>query len=52
MYRAGRYKFVALDLRYYDARERFFGDEFDRLVLPDHPNTLKPTVVFSLSIGF
>ncbi len=48
----GRYKFVALDLRYYDAREQFFGDEFDQFLLPDHPETLKPTVVFSLSVGF
>jgi uncharacterized protein (TIGR02001 family) len=48
----GRYKFVALDLRYYDAREVAFGDDIDQALLPDHPETLKATVVFSISLGF
>jgi len=48
----GTYKFIALDLRYYDAKELFFGDEFDQFLLPDHPNTLNATVVFSVSVGF
>jgi uncharacterized protein (TIGR02001 family) len=48
----GRYKFVALDLRYYDARELSFGDDIDQALLPDHPETLKATVVFSISLGF
>lgn len=48
----GRYKFVALDLRYYDAREIYFLDTFGGNVSPDHPATLKPTVVFSISVGF
>jgi uncharacterized protein (TIGR02001 family) len=46
----GTYKFISMDLRYHDAREREFGDQF---ALPaDHANTLKATVVFSLSVGF
>ena len=48
----GRYKFLAMDLRYYDAREVSFGDDIDQALLPDHPETLKATVVFSISIGF
>lgn len=48
----GRYKFVALDLRYHDAREIYFLDEFGENISPDHPATLKPTVVLSLSVGF
>lgn len=45
----GRYKFIALDLRYYDARELYFQEP---AFAPDHPDTLKATVVFSLSVGF
>jgi uncharacterized protein (TIGR02001 family) len=46
----GTYKFISMDLRYHDAREMGFGDQFE---LPaDHANTLKSTVVFSLSVGF
>lgn len=45
----GRYKFIALDLRYYDAHELPMGD---RGLLPDHPNTLKESIVFSISLGF
>ena len=45
----GRYKFIALDLRYYDAREIYFESQN---LLPDHPDTVKATVVLSLSVGF
>jgi uncharacterized protein (TIGR02001 family) len=45
----GRYKFIALDLRYYDAMEVNPSDE---LVLQDHPHTLTESVVFSISAGF
>lgn len=45
----GRYKFIALDLRYYDAHEFSQGDQE---LLPDHPETLKESVVFSISLGF
>jgi uncharacterized protein (TIGR02001 family) len=45
----GRYKFISLDLRYHDAREINYGEPFN---LPDHPESLKATVVFSLSVGF
>jgi uncharacterized protein (TIGR02001 family) len=45
----GRYKFIALDLRYYDAREMYFENKNP---IPDHPGTLSATVVFSLSVGF
>jgi uncharacterized protein (TIGR02001 family) len=47
-----RYKFVALDLRYYDAREHYYLDDFGENISPDHPKTLKSTVVLSISIGF
>jgi uncharacterized protein (TIGR02001 family) len=46
----GRYKFIAMDLRYYDAHEVGFGDQ-DALPV-DHAFTLESTVVFSLSVGF
>jgi uncharacterized protein (TIGR02001 family) len=45
----GRYKFIALDLRYYDAMEVNPSEE---LVLQDHPHTLTESVVFSISAGF
>lgn len=45
----GRYKLVALDLRYHDAREIYFGSQAKS---PDHPDTLKATVVFTISVGF
>jgi uncharacterized protein (TIGR02001 family) len=48
----GRYKFIALDLRYHDAREIYFLDALGENISPDHPETLKAMVVFSLSIGF
>lgn len=48
----GRYKFIALDLRYYDAREIYYLDELGENISPDHPETLKATVVFSISVGF
>lgn len=48
----GRYKFLALDLRYYDAGEVDFGTDIDQAALPDHPETLRATVVFSISLGF
>jgi uncharacterized protein (TIGR02001 family) len=48
----GRYKFVALDLRYYDAMSIYYLDEFGENISPDHPVTLESTVVFSLSLGF
>lgn len=47
-----RYKFVALDLRYHDAREIIYLDEFGGNISPDHPNTVKATVVFTISLGF
>jgi uncharacterized protein (TIGR02001 family) len=46
----GTYKFISLDLRYHDARELGLGDPF--LIPSDHPNTLKGTIVFSVSVGF
>lgn len=46
----GRYKFIAMDLRYYDAKEVSFGD-LDALPV-DHAFTLDSTAVFSLSVGF
>lgn len=45
----GYYKFLAFDLRYHDAREIYF--EQQRLT-PNHPETIKATVVFSMSVGF
>lgn len=48
----GRYKFVAMDLRYYDAREIYFVGALEENLTPDHPSPLKPTIVFSLSLGF
>ncbi len=48
----GRYKFLALDLRYYDAKEIFYLDELGQNISRDHPNTLKASVVFSISVGF
>lgn len=46
----GRYKFIALDLRYYEAEERNIArDEIDFF---DHPRTQKGTIVFSISAGF
>lgn len=45
----GRYKFIALDLRYHDARELSFDQQN---VPPNHPEALKATVVFSISVGF
>ncbi len=44
----GRYKFIAMDLRYNDAYEIEFPDSAPI----DHPETLKASVVFSLSVGF
>ena len=46
----GTYKFISLDLRYYDAVEVELGEDFATPI--DHPITLDPTVVFSLSAGF
>jgi uncharacterized protein (TIGR02001 family) len=48
----GRYKFIALDLRYYDSREIYFLDSLGQNLSPDHPAPLKPTAVLTLSIGF
>ena len=48
----GRYKFIALDLRYYDAREIYYLDELGGNISPDHPETVKATVVLSISVGF
>ncbi len=45
----GRYKFLALDLRYYDASETNISREQDTF---DHPITLNGTIVFSISAGF
>lgn len=45
----GRYKFISLDLRYHDAREIY---TISQNASPDHPETLKATVVFTLSVGF
>lgn len=45
----GRYKFIALDLRYYEASEVNVGEELDFF---DHPHTQKATIVFSISAGF
>ena len=45
----GKYKFVALDLRFYQAGETNVGEEQD---FYDHPHTQKDTVVFSISAGF
>lgn len=45
----GRYRFISLDLRYYDAREIYFDSQSKS---PDHPDTLKATVVFTISVGF
>lgn len=44
-----RYKFIALDLRYYEASEMNGSGDLDLL---DHPFTQKGTIVFSLSAGF
>jgi uncharacterized protein (TIGR02001 family) len=44
------YKFISIDLRYHDAVEAHLGDIIEIPV--DHPNTLKGTIVFSLSLGF
>ena len=48
----GRYKFIALDLRYHDASEIYYLDELGGNISPDHPETLKASVVFSISVGF
>jgi uncharacterized protein (TIGR02001 family) len=48
----GRYKFIALDLRYYDAREIYYLDANGQKAFTDHPETIKAMVVFSLSVGF
>ena len=48
----GRYKFIALDLRYYDSKEIYLVDTLEENLTPDHPAPIKATVVFSLSIGF
>jgi uncharacterized protein (TIGR02001 family) len=45
----GRYKFISMDLRYYDAREIYIKSQS---LSPDHPDTLKATVVFSITVGF
>ncbi|MDD5580632.1 MAG: TorF family putative porin [Methylobacter sp.] len=45
----GRYKFIALDLRYYDASEIYYQQQQPSI---DHPDTLKATLVFSISVGF
>lgn len=45
----GRYKFIALDLRYYEAKETNIGEE---LIFHDHPRSQKGTIVFSISAGF
>lgn len=45
----GRYKFIALDLRYYDAKEIHFPHPFGQ---PNHPDKLTATVVFTISVGF
>ncbi len=43
------YKFLSFDLRYHGARELHIGD---LLLAPDHPHTLKDSIVFSISAGF
>ena len=48
----GRYKAVALDLRYHDAREIYYLDSTGQTAGIDHPDTLETTVVLSLSVGF
>jgi uncharacterized protein (TIGR02001 family) len=48
----GRYKFLALDLRYHDAREIYYLDANGQAAITDHPETLVATVVLSLSVGF
>ncbi len=48
----GRYKFIALDLRYHDAREIHYTDQTGEVVQIDYPNMLTPTFVFSVSVGF
>ncbi|MBK8816953.1 MAG: hypothetical protein IPN42_16225 [Methylococcaceae bacterium] len=45
----GKYKFIALDLRYYEAGETNIEEELEFL---DHPHTQKGTIVFSISAGF
>jgi uncharacterized protein (TIGR02001 family) len=44
-----RYKFIAFDLRYHDSREEQFDLGF---IPPDHPESIKATAVFSISVGF
>lgn len=44
------YKFLSFDLRYHDAREVEIKDDF--LSFHDHPETLKKSLVFSISAGF
>jgi len=47
----GTYRFISLDLRYHDAEEVEFTTNL--LALPiDHPETLRGTIVFSISAGF
>ena len=46
----GSYKFISLDLRYHDAMEVGLAELIDAPA--DHPNTLRGTIVFSLSLGF
>lgn len=48
----GRYKFIALDLRYHDASEIYFLDAAGQKKITDHSETIKATVVFSISVGF
>lgn len=48
----GRYKFIALDLRYHDAREIYYLDATGQNLGIDHPETITTTVVLSLSVGF
>lgn len=45
------YKFLSFDLRYYDAREVKVRDNFE-FIFHDHPDTLKKSIVFSISAGF
>jgi uncharacterized protein (TIGR02001 family) len=48
----GRYKFMALDLRYHDSDEIYYVVDYGKNMHPYSPNPLQPVAVFSISIGF
>jgi uncharacterized protein (TIGR02001 family) len=48
----GRYKFIALDLRYHDSKEIDYLDNLAENISPDHPKSLQAVAVFSISVGF